>query len=298
MLSPANNLKLYRFATSNAFNDYINNRGLLFANCNLLDAIPKLNGFYSLYLREGDAVRAFIYDSTNTPPDPLCDFLGASQTTDPENFLEWKFRPTYMPLASVGQKPVFADESTTFRAITAEDFHPRQTVYLPLEAGPFANAAASNEPTPNPSRPPPRRSGALARGEGGEGKFATGAALPTFGGAGGGAGEQVEKHPPAKIASANFTAHRGEIQIEAQEESWLVIAQNDHHCWRAYSDGNPLRLWQANYAYQAILVPEGKHLVQFVYRDWGFIAGAAFSVLTLAGCLAAQGDFWRAKKGC
>src|SRR5439155_24260148 len=33
MISPANNLKLYRFATTNAFNDYINNRRLLFANC-------------------------------------------------------------------------------------------------------------------------------------------------------------------------------------------------------------------------------------------------------------------------
>src|SRR5438477_1436671 len=151
MISPANNLKLYRFATTNAFNDYINNRRLLFANCNLLDAIPKVNGFYSLYIRDSDAVRAFLYDSTNTPPAPLCDFLGVSHITDPDNFLEWKYRADYLPLASVGQKPVFADEITTFKAITGPDFNPRSTVYLPLEARPFASAAASREPTPDPS---------------------------------------------------------------------------------------------------------------------------------------------------
>src|SRR5262249_40864839 len=147
IISPANNLKLYRFATTNAFNDYINNRRLLFANCNLLDAIPKVNGFYSLYVREADAMRAFLYDSTNTPPEALCDFLGVTQITDPENFLEWKHRPGYLPLASAGQKPVFADGPTTFEAMTGPEFNPRSTVYLPLEARSLVSSSASPEPT-------------------------------------------------------------------------------------------------------------------------------------------------------
>ena len=276
MISPANNLKLYRFATTNAFNDYINNRRLLFANCNLLDAIPKVNGFYSLYLREGDAIRAFLYDSTNNPPAPLCDFLGVSQITDPEDFLEWKYRPNYSPLASSGQKPVFADEPTTFGAITSADFNPRSTVYLPMEARPFASAGATFEPTPNPSQ------------EGnGFGRGRTPAPLPGGDRGGAVAGEQVEQMADPKITNANFTAHHGEIQFEAQERSWLVIAQNSHHCWRAYLDGMPIRLWRANYAFQAVVVPQGKHLVQLAYRDWGFVAGTALSVLTLLGCIAA-----------
>jgi len=244
MISAANNLKLYRFATTNAFNDYINNRRLLFANCNLLDAIPKLNGFYSLYLRDSDTVRAFLYDSTNAPPAPLCDFLGVSQMTDPDNFLEWKYRPGYLSLATVGQKPVFADGVTTFKAITSAEFDPRQTVYLPSEA-------KSNSTT----------------------------------------GSRSE----AKVLSAAFTAHRGEIQIEAREPSWFVIAQNYHHCWHAYADGTPLRLWQANYAFQAALVPEGKHLVKLVYRDWGFVAGTVLSLVTLIGCIVGAGI--RLKRG-
>jgi uncharacterized membrane protein YfhO len=102
-------------------------------------------------------------------------------------------------------------------------------------------------------------------------------------------------HLQAKVVAVSFSAHRGEIQIEAQERSWLVIAQNNHHCWRAYSDGTPLRLWQANYAFQAAVVPEGNHLVQLVYRDWRFVAGTVLSVLTLTGCIAAAGC--RVKRG-
>ena len=342
MISPANNLKLYRFATTNAFNDYINNRRLLFANCNLLDAIPKVNGFYSLYLRDGDAVRAFLYDSTNTPPAPLCDFLGVSHITDPENFLEWKYRPDYLPLASVGQKAVFADELTTFK-----------------EARQFASAVGSHEPTPHPCQegnftPDPSQEGnftnACARGlpssylfsvaagilpavepgilPGGIGAWFgkplpirtsdPGSKMPPFtaakmaaatdvnptlntypssGGRRGGfiAGEQVRENPGVKILRANFSAHRGEIQIEAQERSWLVIAQNNYHCWRASWDGAPLRLWQANYAFQAAVVPEGQHLLKLVYRDWGFVAGTVLSVLSLIGCVAAAAC--RVKRG-
>jgi hypothetical protein len=284
MISPANNLKLYRFATTNAFNDYINNRRLLFANCNLLDAIPKVNGFYSSYLRDGDAVRAFLYDSTNSPPASLCDFLGVSHITDPVDFLEWKYRPDYLPLATVGQKAVFADETATFKAITSADFNPRSSVYLPLEAGPYASRAASHKPTPDPSQ----EGNSLGRER---------TSAPLLGGVRGGfvAGEQVRENPGAKILKANFSAHRGEIQIEARERSWLVIAQNNYHCWRAYSDGAPLRLWQANYAFQAAVVPEGKHLVQLVYRDWGVVSGTVLSLLTLTGCIAAAAC--RVKRG-
>src|SRR5207245_9281296 len=99
----------------------------------------------------------------------------------------------------------------------------------------------------------------------------------------------TRSHLEAKVVAASFSAHRGDIQIEAQERSWLVIAQNNHHCWRAYSDGIPLRLWRANYAFQATVVPEGKHLVQLVYRDWGFVAGTVLSLLTLTGCIWIEG---------
>jgi len=275
MISPANNLKLYRFATTNAFNDYINNRRLLFANCNLLDAIPKVNGFYSLYLRDSDALRAFLYDSTNTPPAPLCDFLGVAHITDPENFLEWKYRPSFLPLASVGQKPAFADELTTFKAITSAEFNPRTTVYLPLEAKKLASAVASHEPTPDPSQ------------EGSGGSSAT-KAVPLLGGdSGGSAGvEQVEKKTYPKIAKANFTAHRGEIRIEAQERSWLVVAQTFYHPWHAFVDGVPTKVWRANYAFEAVEATKGKHVVELVYRDWRFVTGTVLSLLTLMGCFA------------
>jgi uncharacterized membrane protein YfhO len=55
-------------------------------------------------------------------------------------------------------------------------------------------------------------------------------------------------------------------------------------------DGQPVHLWRANYAFQAVEVPAGVHEVKLVYEDRRFYAGAAISLATLAGCLIAG---WR-----
>jgi len=234
MVSPANNLKLYHFATTNAFNDYICDRLTLFANCNLLDAIPKIDGFYSLYLREYDALRGLLYNSTNTPPEPLCDFLGVTHISDPEIFLEWRRRPYYMPPVTSGQKPVFEGEAIALQAITNTDFNPRLTVYLPLEARSFVNATNGGK---------------------------------------------------AEIVGTIFTPHREEILIEAREDALLVLSQNYYHPWRAFVDDQPTRIWRANYAFQAVELPRGRHRVVLLYSDINFLFGLVLSVATATGCL-------------
>jgi len=45
-------------------------------------------------------------------------------------------------------------------------------------------------------------------------------------------------------------------------------------------------LWRANYAFQAVEVPAGRHEVLLVYRDEAFQAGAAVSLCALLLCLA------------
>ncbi|MBI3192692.1 MAG: YfhO family protein, partial [Pedosphaera parvula] len=86
----------------------------------------------------------------------------------------------------------------------------------------------------------------------------------------------------ARILSQRVTAHRVTAEIEAKEPSLMVIAQSWYPCWRAYVDGKPVPLWQANYAFQALEVPSGKHAVKLVYRDTAFVVGGVISLLTLA----------------
>jgi hypothetical protein len=238
MTSPAANMRLRQFATSDPLKNYICARLALFVNCNLLDAIPNLEGFYSLYLRETDAIRSALYFSTNSPPDSLCDFLNVAYVTAPEDFMRWTFRPTYMPLATAGQRPVFADDPTVFNTIMGTNFEPRHTVYLPLAAASFVTITNRTE---------------------------------------------------ASITLSQFAAHRTKIEIMASEPSVIVLAQNHHHAWRAFIDGHPANLWRANYSFQAVVAPAGKHTLELLYRDWQFYWGLAISIVCLTGCLIAQG---------
>jgi len=134
MMTPEADMKLRYFVSPKPLTDYLCARLGLFCNCNLLEDIPKLNGFYSLYLREAGDVTSLIYTWTNSPLPALYDFLGVSQITRPGEYFEWTNRSSFMPLVTTGQKAVFADEPTTLAIFTRTNFNPRATVYLPLDA--------------------------------------------------------------------------------------------------------------------------------------------------------------------
>jgi hypothetical protein len=112
----------------------IGSRGALFENCNIPEKVPKVDGFCSLHLKEEAEVARVLYADTNAFPAPLADFLGVSQVSAPGNLFAWQARTTSLPLATAGQQPVFAGAAETLAAIGSEQFNPRRTVYLPVEA--------------------------------------------------------------------------------------------------------------------------------------------------------------------
>jgi len=134
MITPDADMKLRYSNSSKPLTDYICSRLGLFSNCNLLEEIPTLNGFYSLYLREAGEITSLIYTWTNGPLPALYDFLGVSQITRPGEYFEWTNRSSFMPLVTTGQKAAFADDATTLTILTQTNFNPRATVYLPLDA--------------------------------------------------------------------------------------------------------------------------------------------------------------------
>jgi len=60
--------------------DLLGRRVSLQGNCNLMDDIPKLNGFYSMYLGESD--RLLRWMESNPVPEPLLDFLNVSHVSE------------------------------------------------------------------------------------------------------------------------------------------------------------------------------------------------------------------------
>ncbi len=88
----------------------------------------------------------------------------------------------------------------------------------------------------------------------------------------------------AKIAHPRFSPGKIDCTVESSAPTLLVIAQSYYHPWHAYVDGVRVRLWRANYAFQALEVPAGAHRVEVVYQDREFQIGAGLSVLTLLIC--------------
>jgi uncharacterized membrane protein YfhO len=86
------------------------------------------------------------------------------------------------------------------------------------------------------------------------------------------------------------TAETCQYETEATRPTMLVVAQTWYHCWKAEIDGQDAPLLRANYDFQAVAVPAGRHEIRLNYRDALFHAGVAVSLLALAVCL------WRARQ--
>jgi uncharacterized membrane protein YfhO len=65
----------------------------------------------------------------------------------------------------------------------------------------------------------------------------------------------------------------------------VVIAQTYYPAWKAYVDGQATKLWRANYAFQAVQVPAGRHRIELRYEDKLFLIGALLSGLGITICV-------------
>jgi len=90
------------------------------------------------------------------------------------------------------------------------------------------------------------------------------------------------------------STHRIEVQTQADTAAMVVIAQASHRHWRAYVDGEEVKLWRANHAFQALAVPKGHHEVKLVYEDRTFVLGAFISGTTALVC--GLSWFWLRRK--
>ena len=88
----------------------------------------------------------------------------------------------------------------------------------------------------------------------------------------------------ARVLASQFANHTVAIQTEAPAPSLVVISQTYYPAWKAYVDGQPVKLWRANYAFQALQVPAGRHRIELRYEDRAFHIGAVLSTLGLLAC--------------
>ncbi len=105
----------------------------LFGDCNLIDGLPKVNGFYSLYLRRYRQVQMAFHGQEDEPRRSLADFLGVSHVMRHAQMFQWTRRASAMPRVTGGQRPVFLNESEGRKHLAGAGFDPRTEVILPAD---------------------------------------------------------------------------------------------------------------------------------------------------------------------
>lgn len=230
MISPHLFMHLIQLALRDPVQDFFAKRSSYCANANLLDDVPKVDGFFSLTTRENNGIFVLIYGATNDFPH-LEDFLGVSQITMPDD-ISWRPRKTFLPLVTAGQQPVFLDDPDALHALTENDFEGNKMVILPLDAKPLVT---------------------------------------------------ITNQTDARVLGSKFDIQSVTVEVEAAAPSFVVIAQTFYHDWCALVDGREVPLLRANYGFQALQVPPGKHHILLVYKDRAFEIGALISLATLMG---------------
>jgi hypothetical protein len=135
MVSPNAEQELLYSRVADMQTDFIGKRLAEWYNLNLLDGLPKVNGAITLRPADFDILERYLYYTRGGHCGRgLVDFLSVAWLSSPDNPTKWIGRTDYLPLITAGQKPVFASDEETLQAITANDFDPKNVVYLPETA--------------------------------------------------------------------------------------------------------------------------------------------------------------------
>ena len=235
MMSSLSAHRLYYHPATDLKTTYLLDRAMFLGDCNLLDNLPKVDGFFSLYLRETDKI-LWLLDARSGAELAGWKIFCAFRKPSPRARSSIGCRARhYLPIVTAGQEPVFAEDQTAFSAIGQTNVDFRKVVYLPPEAKSRVTA---------------------------------------------------KREPAARIIGKLFGASKETIQVEAPGPAMVFISQAYYHNWKARVDGKAVPLWRANYAFQAVEVPAGRHEVTLMYRDKMFRIGALLAAWAGLVCAA------------
>lgn len=99
-ISPESAYKMDHLKFDVPAEDVMAARIALFQNVNLLENIPKVDGFYALYPGVSWDLHKVLYRTTNPPPAAILDFLGVSQMSAPGSWSRWQTRTNSLPLVT------------------------------------------------------------------------------------------------------------------------------------------------------------------------------------------------------
>jgi hypothetical protein len=227
MISPEAAERMDHLKLDSPAEDVLASRIGLYCNLNLLERIPKVDGFYSLYPRALAELQDALYAGLERPAPGILDFLGVTRITSPGSWNEWDRRESALPLVTAPAAIRIAERPLT--EMLRGSFNPREIAFL---AG------------------------------------------------------QESTNGPCAIQMIEWKPHWVRFECDAARPARLVISQTFYFPWQAAVDGAPVEIERANYAFQSIAVPAGRHVVELRYVDRAFAFGRIVSIISAVGVIA------------
>jgi len=84
-----------------------------------------------------------------------------------------------------------------------------------------------------------------------------------------------------KVDILRYSPNIVEISVRAKEPAFLLLSDTYYPGWKAYVDGSIKKIYRADYFLRAVEIPEGEHLIKFVYDPFSFRLGASITAIGL-----------------
>lgn len=85
---------------------------------------------------------------------------------------------------------------------------------------------------------------------------------------------------PGIIRSETFEKNSLLFRVKNDSNNLLFVSDTWYPGWKAFIDGKEAEILQANYAFRAVMVPQGEHSVVFRYEPESFTIGMIISVVS------------------
>ncbi len=82
------------------------------------------------------------------------------------------------------------------------------------------------------------------------------------------------------------TSTRLAVDVQANADCVLVVADAYYPGWRASIDGAGAEIFPVYHMFRGVIVPAGDHAVEFTYRPWSFRLGLAISIVAMTVSIA------------
>lgn len=94
------------------------------------------------------------------------------------------------------------------------------------------------------------------------------------------AGFVSQESVTGRVTIDSYQPNQVLMTTEADKSGIMVFSDNHYPAWQAFLDGAPVKIYRADYTFRAVVLPAGRHKLEFKYYSKTFNIGRAISIIS------------------